>query len=281
MSVVIILSVTILGKLNGQSESDLNSTLWKIEGNGLSKASFMMGTIHIMCEDDFVIKDKILNALKETDNLVLEIDFADPGEIASMQKMMMSDKKLSETLSKEDLAKLDVILKEKMNVGIENFDQFTLMAIYSLVMTQSIDCPVKKMWEMELINLAHENNMDIHGLETIDDQSEFFTKAFPKEEMLEQIFIMEDYTEVFDDMVNLYNEEKIDELGNLVNDPRFMNKEAEYWMLEKRNKDWNVKMPKMMAEGSNLFAVGSAHLVGEFGMIKMLRAQGYSVTPVY
>lgn len=279
ISTLLFLSSIVSEKAFGQGEIE-NSILWKIEGNDLEKASYLMGTIHIMCEEDFVIKEKILTALENTDNLVLEIDFADPNEMAAMQKMMMSDQKLSETLTNEQMAKLDTILKDVMNIGIEAVDQFTLMAIYSLVMTQSIDCPVKKMWEMELIALANEGEKDIHGLETIEDQSDFFTNAFPQDEMLEQIFIMDDYADIFVDMVSLYNQEKLSELGEVVNDPRFMNEEAEYWMLEKRNKDWAVKMPKLMKEGSNFFAVGSAHLIGEFGMIKLLREQGYNVSPI-
>ena len=39
-------------------------------------------------------------------------------------------------------------------------------------------------------------------------------------------------------------------------------------------------MPKMMAEKSTLFVVGSAHLPEKHGMIKLLRRAGYKVTPI-
>lgn len=275
---IVLLGVT---KIEAQSTKIENSTLWKIEGNGLKEASYLMGTIHLMCESDFTIKDKIINALEKTDKLVLEIDFADQDQMTAMQKSMMGEKKLSEIFSKEKIAQLDKILKEKMNAGIEAFDQYSLMALYSFILTQSITCPSKKLWEFELIALANENNIDIDGLEGIDEQMGFFSKAWAPDDMLDQILHMDEYAASFDDMVALYNSENISDLGEVVNDPRFMDENAEYWMLEVRNKNWLKKMPTLMAQESNFFAVGSAHLVGEFGLIPNLQDLGYKVTPVF
>ncbi|GLR16091.1 TraB/GumN family protein [Portibacter lacus] len=280
---IIFLFAVLIGvtKLSAQDEKIENSTLWKIEGNGLTEASYLLGTIHVMCESDFVMKDKVVNALKETSNLVLEIDFSDPEEIQALQKTLMGDQPLSEIYSEDQIEKLDQLLKKTMNAGIESFDQFSIMAVYSMILQKSISCPSVKMWEFELIALANTHEKEIKGLEKIERQAEFFNNAFPPDEMLEQLLIMDEYSDVFDLMVSTYNSEKITELGTVISDPRFMNKNAEYWMLEYRNKNWLEKMPEMMKEESNLFAVGSAHLIGEFGLIPNLRALGYNVTPVF
>jgi uncharacterized protein YbaP (TraB family) len=39
-------------------------------------------------------------------------------------------------------------------------------------------------------------------------------------------------------------------------------------------------MGKKMANGPVFFAVGAGHLAGEQGVIRLLRKEGYSVTPV-
>lgn len=36
-----------------------NAILWKISGNGLDKDSYILGTMHLMCEEDYLLKDKI------------------------------------------------------------------------------------------------------------------------------------------------------------------------------------------------------------------------------
>ena len=60
-----------------------------------------------------------------------------------------------------------------------------------------------------------------------------------------------------------------------------MNENATNLMQIKRNKKWVEKMPSMMKERSNLFAVGAAHLTNEYGIIHLLREKGYTVTPVF
>ncbi|KKX50158.1 TraB/GumN family protein [Sphingobacterium sp. IITKGP-BTPF85] len=44
-----------------------NTVLWKISGNGLKKDSYLLGTMHIMCEDDYILKDKIKNLIPQVD----------------------------------------------------------------------------------------------------------------------------------------------------------------------------------------------------------------------
>ena len=279
-SISLFLCLVLATITHAQDEPFANTVLWKIEGNDLAAASYLMGTIHIMCEEDFEIKDKIKKALHASEDLVLEVNFSDPKVIADMQQAMMSDKKLTDILTEEQVGKVDSILKKSMNTGIEAVNQFSLTALYSLILIQSIDCPIKKMWEMELIEIAKTAEKDIFGLESLDGQIDFFAKAYPIDEMIKQLDLMDEYAVIFDTMIDLYKDENISKLGDVVSDPRFMDENAAYWMLEYRNKNWLKKMPIMMEKGSQFFAVGSAHLVGEFGLIPALKKMGYTLTPI-
>ena len=59
-----------------------------------------------------------------------------------------------------------------------------------------------------------------------------------------------------------------------------MNEKSRKCLLEVRNENWMVKMPDMMKDKSTFFAVGAAHLLGEQGMINLLRKKGYVVKPI-
>lgn len=76
-----------------KSSNKENSLLWEISGNGLSKPSYITGTFHILCSKDFEIKSKVLKALEKSDNFVMEINYTDPAEMMSLQKMFKADKK--------------------------------------------------------------------------------------------------------------------------------------------------------------------------------------------
>ena len=59
-----------------------------------------------------------------------------------------------------------------------------------------------------------------------------------------------------------------------------MDANAQHWMLEVRNANWLKAMPQLMEKESVFFAVGSAHLEGEKGLINLLKQKGYSVKPM-
>src|SRR5690554_6802335 len=111
ISSTIVLVLILSGVVSAQTENNNNSLLWEVSGNGLTVSSYLFGTFHMMCEEDFEIKSKTKDALEKAKTLFLELNYSDPSEIQSMQKMMQSDKKLSEQLSKEKALELNEVLK--------------------------------------------------------------------------------------------------------------------------------------------------------------------------
>ena len=266
---------------NAQTKELENSLLWKIEHEDLAKPSYLFGTIHIMCKDDFSIPEKVTKAFDATDKLILEVDLSDSKAIMALQSKMISGSKLTEELTEKQQKYLDNLLKKELNMSIQMVNRYSLTAIYSLLIQQSASCPVKKMYEMELINLAKTNNRTIAGLETLDAQLDFLEKGYPKDFLWQQIELFEEYKSVFDTMVKHYKSENISALFAEANDERFFNDNSAHWLLTVRNKNWVKLMPEMMKKQSNFFAVGAAHLPGETGVIELLRKQGYKVTPVF
>ena len=63
------------------------SLLWKVSGNGITKPSYLFGTIHITC--DATLDESVLKALDETEQLYLELDMDDPAMKAGMMGGMM------------------------------------------------------------------------------------------------------------------------------------------------------------------------------------------------
>ena len=51
-------------------------------------------------------------------------------------------------------------------------------------------------------------------------------------------------------------------------------------LLSNRNRAWMEQIPKMLADAPTLVVVGAAHLVGDEGLLSLLRQSGYTVDPV-
>ena len=50
------------------------------------KTFLFYGTIHMICPADYFMSEKTKKAFQKSDKLVLEINLADPNEMADMQK---------------------------------------------------------------------------------------------------------------------------------------------------------------------------------------------------
>ena len=89
--------------VSAQQKSE-DALLWKIEGNGLKKASYLFGTVHMICKENFAMPVKVLSALDQTDQSYLEMNMAAPDFAQQAQKYMKSEKPLSSEMSKEEYA---------------------------------------------------------------------------------------------------------------------------------------------------------------------------------
>ena len=156
----------------------------------------------------------------------------------------------------------------------------TLQTISSLMMMKSFPCDAPKSYEFDLVSMAKETQKEIVGLETVAQQMDFFGKAFSDEFLLKQIFEMEEQEVIMQEMVETYKNQDLNALYTYVTDEKYADKETEKWLLIERNKSWVKLLPDMMEKEANLIAVGAAHLIGDEGLIQLLRSEGYTVKPV-
>lgn len=256
-----------------------NSMLWKITHKDFEKPSYIFGTMHIMCEKDFNIPRKVLNRLEDIEALVLEVNLSDPQEMAKMQESIKNTKKISEELSETKFKELEIFFKEKLKEPLMNYNNYGLSTLYSLMIFKMLSCQKMKSFEVELTQLAKKNQIKISGLEKISDQMQAFKNAYPSNYLVEQIFLFESYKKDFNNAIGAYQKEDLKTAVSLLTKEAYMNKNAIVYMLEKRNKNWVNKIPKMLKE-KTLFAVGAAHLPGKYGVLNLLREKGYTITPV-
>ncbi|TDW50390.1 hypothetical protein EV144_102829 [Flavobacterium sp. 270] len=255
-----------------------NSLLWEVSGNELSKPSYLYGTIHMICSGDYFLTDKTKKAFDASNKLVLEINFSDPKEMADAKELTMGKEPLSKKLTEEQFAKLDAILKKTAKVSAKQVDAFTLATVMSLVTMKSYGCTDIKQYEVDFMDMAKKKNIEIGELETVKSQALALENAYTNDEMI--LMIEKLNPDEIAKAVKAYKEENVMELNTVFADEKCASKKTNSTILEARNANWVKKMPALMKSESVFFAVGSAHLGGELGVINLLRKAGYIVKPV-
>ncbi len=258
-----------------------NSVLWKIEHSELKEPSYLLGTLHMICEEDLKISKKITETLQNVDALVLELNLSNPKEMKSIQELVKTPKKISEELSKKQFEELDAFVKNVIGTSLKKFDSYGLSGLNFIMYKKMLPCKQVKSVDTELLLLATEKQKPIYSLEKVAEQMEIVSKAYPTEFSLKQLLLFESYKKDFNEAIKAYKNEDITTTVDLITKEIYMDANATNHLLIKRNKNWVEKMPQMMKERSNLFAVGSAHLTHEYGIIHLLRQKGYTVTPVF
>lgn len=277
---IVAITLVFSGTVIAQTKSPKleNSLLWEVSGNGLSKPSYLYGTIHMICSGDYFLSDKTKKAFDASEKLVLEVNFNDPKELTDMQQMAMGKEPLSKKLTPEQLSKLDALLKKSGGITVKQVDAFSLMSVMSLIISKNFGCADMKFYEMDFIESANKRKEQIEGLETIKSQFKSLEDAYSDSEMIAMLEGSD--TELMKEMVQAYKQEKLEDLYKIITADNVMNDKAKKYMLYERNINWVKALPEMMKKESLFVAVGSAHLAGDLGLINLLKKEGYTVKPV-
>ena len=279
-----ILALTCLSILSINAQELENSTLWKIEGNGLEHASYVFGTIHITC--DATIENNVKKALDETTQIVLEIDMDDPAMTSKMMggMYMKNGQKISDLVTEEEFAIIDALITKEVGMPLKMVETIKPFFLIAMLYPKMIDCPIQS-FEQELIKIAVEQEEEINGLETIEDQMQVFEDIPYKDQVADLLKTAKDNLasdkETFKKMLELYKAENISAIVDMMDDDENSSlAQHQDKLLENRNKNWISKISDYSKEQPTFYGVGAGHLAGEFGVINLLKDAGYTVTAV-
>lgn len=261
-----------------------NSLVWKISGNGLKEPSYLFGTIHLTC--DATLDPRVVNALKATKQLFLEINMDDPGLQAKMMQgvMMKNGQKMSTLASAEDFKLVSDFLNTNLGMPATLLDSFKPGLIAMMVAPKMMDCPAESI-EMELMTATKEQNEQVFGLETVEKQMAIFD-AIPYGEQMKELVDMakeglDKQKEEGKKLDALYRSQDLKAIADFMDaeDSQMYGGHADV-LLTERNQSWIPKIEEAAKATPTLFAVGAAHLGGENGVILLLRKKGYKVEAV-
>lgn len=264
-----------------------NALLFEISGNGLKRPSYIFGTFHILCPTDVMPMEKFTPYIDKTDQMIMEIDMDNPAETGAMLKgSAISDgRTLKDLMTAEQYAKVDAMFKNAMGVSVDAVSMLKPAILGVLVVTspKMLGCGPPASYELSFVKIASEKKKLIVGLETVEFQSKTL-ESRPLEKQAESLVKMAADPQKAEDelkkLIAIYKEQDIDKLHDLAVKDDDSDPEFEKNLLDDRNAAWIPKIEANIKSTPSFIAVGAGHLGGPKGVISLLRARGYKVTPI-
>jgi uncharacterized protein YbaP (TraB family) len=257
--------------------------LWEVSGKGISKPSYLFGTIHLMCPSELKMPEVVKTKFNASQQLFLEIDMDDPNLMREMMMgMQMHDNATLETLMGESFDSANTVFQNKTGISLKMLNSAKPFLLMSMIYPSLLGCQPLS-WEGEFQKLAKQKEVEIKGLEKISDQISVFEKIPYKvqsEMFLKMLQNLDSSKIAFDKMLDVYKTKDINKLYQLTTSDKDFG-EYEGILLNDRNHTWIPVIGEQAKKMPTFFAFGAGHLGGDKGVINLLRKSGYTVKPLF
>lgn len=262
--------------------------LWKISGKGLPQPSYVYGTMHLICPDDFVVFPGTEQALDNSNKVVLELNLSDPLLMMQIQNaILMSDgKNLQDLISESDFEMVNRFFADSLGMPLQMIQSLQPFFLITMLYPHMINCTPTS-YEQYFINQANARSLEIEGLEKLEEQLNVFAALSYEKQAKMLIETLQDYTEKVSEFQTLVSHYLAADLAALYQMFEKMMQESDagydefnFRLMEERNLRWIPRMKEMMQKEAVLFAVGAGHLPGEKGILNLLKQAGFKVERV-
>jgi uncharacterized protein YbaP (TraB family) len=264
---------------------------WKITKNGSDRASYLLGTHHLIEKDTIPGADKILSYVATVEMVVGEMEMNNMlgKQIKMLQAAIMKDSTISQLLTVEEYQLVDAQMKEVVGKGLDKMGKLKpvmLSMLYTVMLYKKENKLSKEpeLIDLEVQKIAKKKKLRIIGLESVDEQINILmnSKSLNQQaqEFVETVKDKKKSIQGMQKLNEIYLKGNIESFIEVSKEDGQMDDEDLNILCYQRNLNWMGKLSKLISEKSCYIAVGCMHLVGEKGLIQLLQNEGYLVEPV-
>jgi uncharacterized protein YbaP (TraB family) len=259
------------------------TSLWEVKSS--KTKLYLLGSIHILKKDHYPLKEQIKHAYNEADNLVFEMNL-DSTQSFSVQAMVMARGMLKNGVTLKDRLpdttyQKAIDLCEELGLDIQYWQKFepwyfSMMIMMMKLMQMGYD-PAFGV-DMHFYDRAKSDGKKIIGFESLDFQLSIFESIPADKLVLQTISDLSVIENEFDRIYNAWKNGDFEKLEVLTVDQLKAFPELYNGLLKSRNLKWLTKIKQLLSEPEiSMIIVGAGHLVGEDGLVEMLKREGYDV----
>ena len=265
-------------------------SMWQIEG--ASNSIYLLGSIHMLREQDHPIPSVIYAAYREADALIMELDMDDIDPVAEQALatelgLIQDGRTLRDLMGPERYAEAESLAAE-LQIPLRLLDKsepWYAAVNIEIMMLMRIGFNPMHGIEFHLSELAQRDHKEIFGLETTRQQLEILDNLSlesQRDMLIQTLSDSKGLAEVMDDMIDAWRYGDIEflEKSLLADMQEFA--ELHQAIVVNRNRNWVEKIQELLSEEDDyLIVVGALHLVGAEGVPHLLSQRGFDVIQLH
>ena len=274
--------------------------LYRISGNGLTDASYILGTCHTA---DISFVDSIpglRRAMDDAQQVYGETskDAQSEPTDEDMDKYMLLPQGvlIDSLLSADEMKRLTAFMTDSCKIDSANVGIFFDVKPFPLALYLALRCDGFKetlksndgvTFDEYFQKEALRQGKEIGGLESKNSQFKLFCNSFSLKRQKELLMCMVDNHKrpgAEGSGVETYYSQNLDAIWKELNDNTDVDcgytSEEQMRLLSTRNLAWMKNIPSLMSRKPTLFVVGALHLPGPNGVLDLLSKAGYTVEAV-
>jgi hypothetical protein len=257
--------------------------VWAVRGE--RGTLYVAGSVHLLRPDGAPLPEPFERAYLDAESLVMEIDLDDLDPFAGARftathGVYGADRSLSATLGPQRWSAL-AALASRLGLApqmLERFEPWAVALLLSVTQMQQAGLSVDAGVEQQLAARAAADGKPITGLETIEQQLGLFDSLPDAEQQRFLDMTLADaatLVEQIDAIDSAWREGRLQELETLLKREYARFPELFDALVDDRNRAWIPTLRRLLdGDEDVLVVVGALHLVGDGGVIALLRDAG-------
>lgn len=255
--------------------------LWKAEDPSSSLMSFVFGTMHVQDQRVFENLDRVQACIWDCDVFATEFNLDEANFLSlAMNVSLPENQRLTDLIPPKKYVKVRQILLKSFQVDLDQFQQYKPIFVSNIIQQQVFSADMPSSLDEYLFKFAKEQGKILKGIETFREQVEVINQV-PLEIQLKNLLDIarnpSTYRKSLRRMAERYERGDLHQIHQAA---RKSIGSLRKIMLINRNEIMAERMGEMAKENSCFFAIGAGHLLGQKGVLRLLKLQGFKLKPI-
>ena len=275
-----------LGQATVGAEGGGEHCLWRVRSP--TTTMYLVGSVHLLRPEAYPLAEEIETAFEVSSVAVFEVDLGAEGTAAAAFGALAAGMLPEGTLLREVVFAETWKLAERRATeigldfaGMQGMRPWMVATTLALTELQGAGYSPTDGVDRYFYRRARDGGKTVQGLETIEFQLSLLAGLSKEQDeafLLQTVRELDTVIPMVDELVEHWRNGRVEEVGALLVEGFLQFPELFKTMVSDRNARWLPRLEKLLAGTEPSFVVvGALHLVGDDGVIEMLRSRGYTV----